>query len=94
MLVGNTGDYGLTEAVTRTFDGEHPCCLCDFISDAEQPGDGQQESNTVDFVSFKLVPIRLVQLQPPSSSRREFRPLVLSYPAREEIPTVPPPRPV
>ena len=28
MLLGNLGTASISEAVQRTFDGKHPCCLC------------------------------------------------------------------
>jgi hypothetical protein len=32
MLAGNLCSHSLTEAVTQTFDGKHPCCLCKAIA--------------------------------------------------------------
>ena len=32
MLADNLRTQSLTEAVTHTFDGKHPCCLCKAIA--------------------------------------------------------------
>jgi hypothetical protein len=32
MLADNLGRCSLSEAVQKTFDGEHPCCLCKAIA--------------------------------------------------------------
>jgi hypothetical protein len=32
MLADNLHDHSFTEAVTCTFDGKHPCCLCKAIA--------------------------------------------------------------
>lgn len=32
MLAGNLGSSSFTQAVQKTFDGKHPCCLCKAIA--------------------------------------------------------------
>jgi hypothetical protein len=36
MLADNLCTQSLTEAVTHTFDGKHPCCLCKAIAAAKK----------------------------------------------------------
>ena len=36
MLAGNLQSSSLHEAVTRTFDGQHPCCMCRAIAAAQK----------------------------------------------------------
>lgn len=36
MIVSYSHDAPLTEALTKTFDGKHPCCLCKQIAKGKQ----------------------------------------------------------
>ena len=36
MLASNLHGESFSEAVTKTFDGEHPCCLCKAIAAAKK----------------------------------------------------------
>ena len=36
MLAGNLRAHSLSEAVSDTFDGQHPCCLCKAIAAAKK----------------------------------------------------------
>ena len=36
MLAGNLQSGSLREAMTKTFDGQHPCCLCKAIANAKK----------------------------------------------------------
>ena len=36
MLADNLRQQSLTEAVSQTFDGQHPCCLCKAIAAGKQ----------------------------------------------------------
>jgi len=38
MLADNLGRHSLTEAVARTFDGRHPCCLCKAVAAGKKSG--------------------------------------------------------
>jgi hypothetical protein len=38
MLASNLRTQSLAEAVTHTFDGRHPCCLCKTIAATKNPG--------------------------------------------------------
>lgn len=44
MLANNLRTASLTEAVSKTFDGEHPCCLCQAIKAGKQ---SEQKSTAV-----------------------------------------------
>jgi hypothetical protein len=36
MLASNLRNDSLTQAISKTFDGEHPCCLCKAIAAAKK----------------------------------------------------------
>jgi len=49
MIIKYSRDGSFTEAVSKTFDGQHPCCLCKLIqkSRAEEKKQDQQQSKSV-----------------------------------------------
>lgn len=90
MLADNLQTTSLSQAIARTFDGKHPCCLCKEIAkskQSEKKTDLQVELKRLDFSysNFGFV------LYPPSEFR-ELRPgnetgLLLAH-----APAVPPPK--
>jgi hypothetical protein len=36
MLVSYSRDVGVQEAITRTFDGKHPCKLCNLVAEGKK----------------------------------------------------------
>jgi hypothetical protein len=104
MLVRNASSYSLAEAVTKTFDGGHPCSLCHAV------GDGLARSSnemTRSAGNSKPQPIKVSTSTKPDllcsvhllRMTRESR--NLSYEVRDvvvvkrrEAPPLPPPRPV
>ena len=90
MLANNLRSDTLTEAVSKTFDGEHPCPLCKAIAAAKK---SEKKSATVVSslkMEFPLV-AEVVSLFPPA----QFKLLPLqNFPADlfSAQPPVPPPR--
>ena len=90
MLVQNSLRGSLREAVSRTFDGAHPCSLCHVVQkgrSAEKKNDGQPGTPRIDLVC------------PPAARPlvREFVPFVylvtnVSLGEFGQSPPVPPPR--
>ncbi|MCO5053617.1 MAG: hypothetical protein M9920_15160 [Verrucomicrobiae bacterium] len=58
MMISYSRDASFTEAVSKTFDGKHPCALCEVIQegrqDSRQPNQ-QQNSEALKF-DFGLIP--------------------------------------
>lgn len=55
MLVSYTQEDGVVEGTRKTFDGEHPCSLCDVISKsrvAEQNDDRSPKAPSPDWSKF------------------------------------------
>jgi hypothetical protein len=50
MLADNLRQQSLTEAVSQTFDGQHPCCLCKAIAAGKQ----SEKKTELSFQSQKL----------------------------------------
>jgi hypothetical protein len=68
MLGNNLENHSFAEAVTHTFDGQHPCCLCKMIA----AGKKSEKDNTVLPQSQKLeytaAAETIVLIPPPPSS--------------------------
>jgi len=50
MLADNLRQQSLTQAVSQTFDGQHPCCLCKAIAAGKQ----SEKKTELSFQSQKL----------------------------------------
>jgi hypothetical protein len=75
MLAGNLQSSSFHEAVTKTFDGRHPCCLCKAIAAAkksEQKTGLSLQPQKLEFPPLKdnsvLVAPAQFQLLPPEDS--------------------------
>jgi len=51
MLADNLQQGSITEAVSNTFDGDHPCAMCKHISEAKQ---SEKKSDALDLKVKKL----------------------------------------
>ena len=95
MIAGDAGEYGLSGAVDRTFDGSHPCGLCDFVDAAtEENGNEPIEIEKSENTSFKLIPLEVGTLAKSYSVDLPdyFLEACSSPVCRAEDPSVPPPR--
>jgi hypothetical protein len=90
MMISNATRVSFCEAVKRTFDGAHPCPLCQFVNKgktSQQKGDVQATATKIDIVCVS----RLIRLLPaseqfePGSSNAWFSEIKYAPPA-------PPPR--
>ena len=96
MLVENVEGRSLDEAISRTFDGNHACGLCDAIADAAktQLGDEREEIPlpTGQVLDLKLFPLDRMALIPPAPVRLEMVRDQSFCVKRALSPVVPPPR--
>lgn len=56
MLAGNLQAHSLSESMIRTFDGQHPCCLCKAIAagkQSEKKTDYSLQSQKLEFPPLK-----------------------------------------
>ena len=64
MLVDNLRTYSIAEAATRTFDGQHPCCLCKAIAAGKRTEQKAQYPLPVSKFEFPPMPDQLVLMAP------------------------------
>lgn len=90
MLANNLRTDSFSEAVTKTFDGQHPCPLCKAISAGKKSEKRSAALSTVLKMEFPPVSERFVFISPPPVSA--FSPAGLFAAALSAKPPVPPPR--
>lgn len=90
MLASNLHGESFSEAVTKTFDGRHPCCLCKAIA----AGKKSEKKSSATAPAMKMEyppPAGRIVLAPPASF--ELLPLTDSFAgAFSHKPPLPPPR--
>lgn len=90
MLADHMRTESMMAAMTHTFDGQHPCCLCKAIARAKKAE--QKNTMALSLVRLEFVPFAgNIQIPPPS--RAEFaHPMDVYFPTVMHRPLVPPPR--
>jgi hypothetical protein len=89
MLASNLRTDSLQVAVTKTFDGQHPCKLCKEIS-AGKKAEKKAEFPTTS-AKFEFISERLVFIFSAPDSFRLLTALTESLTSRSEAPPTPPP---
>jgi hypothetical protein len=93
MIVSYSRDASFSEAVSKTFDGEHPCPMCKVIKQARAEEKQQQEKQQVE--SGSKMDLELVWQSTAfdfSCDREKFSSPDFSAPSRREQPPKPRPR--
>jgi len=91
MLIRYSQETTLTDAVGKTFDGEHPCPLCLRVAKADTKqtlGDATAPS----WESIKGVLCRATVARQPAWQRFDYPAFMAQAPARFALPLTPPPR--
>ncbi len=91
MLVENARHAPLSEAVAKTFDGNHPCDLCHAVA-AGKKSEKKSQALPITTKVDLLCPPRVVLLPPPFTDF-EYTGLSQQGFLRSQAPPVPPPRP-
>lgn len=71
MIISYSRDASLSEAVSKTFDGQHPCCMCKAIKQAraeEKQQQQKQESKPDGKIKLALPEIAFSLISPASKS--------------------------
>ena len=90
MLASNLESGSFRQAVTETFDGNHPCCICKAIATAKQSQQKNQLNLQTQKLDFPPVQDSFVLITP---SRFDLFPQQnFSVDSRSLKPPVPPPR--
>jgi hypothetical protein len=91
MLAQNLRSNSLSQAVQRTFDGEHPCVICKSIAQAKQSEKRAEFTPELQKLEFSFTPTSFAFF-PPSHFYQVESPN-LSLGVRVQAPPVPPPKP-
>lgn len=90
MLAGHLRSDSFSEAVCKTFDGQHPCCLCKAIAAAKKSGKKSETVSPALKMEFPPVAGSLVLIPP---ARFEKVRLTNAFAdSRAAKPPLPPPR--
>ena len=93
MFLANLNEGTVTEAVEKTFDGEHPCPLCLAVKKGQKKEKDDSEPSTAKSVKkFEAVLVAETRLVAPPAEIRSFPWLVSRFEGRSERPSMPPPR--
>lgn len=88
MIVSYSHDAPLTEALSKTFDGEHPCKLCKFVQRGKATEKKQETQKPTKEIDKSLPTGRAFALYPPDISR-----LIFNAPGQADLRLEPPPIP-
>ncbi len=92
MIVSYSRDGSLTEAVSKTFDGKHPCCMCKAVESGRKAEQEQSQD--------KFTPDAKIKCVLPLETAVFYTPVCLELPAPlpavfhsfQTEPQTPPPR--
>jgi hypothetical protein len=90
MLASHLCDDSFSQAVTKTFDGLHPCCLCKAIAAAKKAGKKSEAVSPVLKMEFPPLAGPLVLVPPAQSQPPTLKDIFAESLAAR--PPVPPPR--
>jgi hypothetical protein len=90
MLVSYSAESSFSEAVSKTFDGKHPCQICVVVDEGKKAEREQQQLKSVDKADWLLTDCAFVLDRPPF--RLTPRLDVLEPPSFGSSPPGPPPR--
>jgi hypothetical protein len=90
MLVSYSHSSAFAEAVVKTFDGQHPCRLCNLVEDGKKTEKAQKvlkPQAKLDFLIFK--PVSFIHLHPQA---QQVWGIIATLRPRTNPPPLPPPR--
>jgi hypothetical protein len=90
MLVANARHAPLSEALAKTFDGEHPCLLCHAVAVGKKSEKKSESPAMVAKIDLICATRSLTWLPP--WERYQYARTRSAIPQRFEVPPVPPPR--
>lgn len=90
MIVTYSQTSTLSEAISMTFDGEHPCRMCLVVKEGKKAE--KKEMQLKADMKFEFVSAERIQFLPPLLASTVLRSDSMSALARSEAPPGPPPR--
>ena len=94
MIVRYSQEYPLRQAITMTFDGQHPCSICVFVSQGRHQEQQQGQPRQITLQRLESVAFEPLLLPLPPVDREWPAPPLLVLAQRAEAPPSPPPRSV
>jgi len=91
MLVDNSRESSLVDAVSKTFDGQHPCPLCKAVATGQN--EEREQKETLLDPSAKLVAVLVAEtpaMRLPSKKLRYFSLNARTQSVDEALPSPPP----
>lgn len=93
MLVSYSKSDGIVLAVAKTFDGQHPCPLCEAVEEGgRKTGDKDAAGGGASGRKFEAVVAGIIRLTPPAARRMAYPDLIQKASARPRPPPEVPPR--
>lgn len=93
MIVSYSQDGSVGDAIEKTFDGQHPCALCQLVEHGTAKDQGpQKKAPDLKKMELSLVVIEGLVMPPPGHP--DFTTLSEQAMQRAQVPPVPPPRAV
>lgn len=93
MLVGYSQSDGLIQAVAKTFDGQHPCPLCEAVEEGSRNTGGKDAAKGgLSLKKFEALVANTVRIVPPAGRRLTYPTLIQKASARTRPPPEGPPR--
>lgn len=89
MLVEYAQSDSIRNAISKTFDGEHPCSLCHTVKDGRQQEEKKAATITVAKLDAVLAPV--VQMPKARVAVWSYPPWQMAENVRESAPPTPPP---
>lgn len=90
MIISYSRDASLTEAISKTFDGQHPCPLCKVIKQGRAAEKKQEKEAPINKLTLAVIWQRPIYCF--DSEREPFRALDEFFPQRRNSPPKPCPR--
>ncbi len=93
MLVSYSQSGGLIQAVAKTFDGQHPCPLCEAVEEGSRKTSGKDASGgKFPDKKCEAVLTGIIRVVPPAPRPLTYPDLILKASARTSPPPEGPPR--
>lgn len=90
MTIKNTHELPFPQALVKTFDGKHPCCLCKFVEHGKKSENKKETQNSNTRLDFFFVS-SLIEFKFPAFAKAPLSSDI--WTARPETPPTPPPLP-
>ncbi len=91
MIASNANAETLVVAIEKTFDGEHPCGLCEVVKNGRNQEEKQPLAKAI--VKLDAVLMAAMVLRPPRGSNWKYPVLAPMAIGRTPAPLTPPPQP-